>query len=125
MRVDGGAGGLAAPAAADDWSVVAEDHSVAEGSPVSEKVWTAARPPGGAFDKVSLHRYRAAGEPVATLLYLPGTNMNGALALTDDFLAYAPLPSPAAASAPASLAPDAPAPGASAALAEAAAAARF
>lgn len=76
--------GLAAPAAADDWSVVAEDHSVAEGSPVSEKVWTAARPPGGAFDKVSLHRYRAAGEPVATLLYLPGTNMNGALALTDE-----------------------------------------
>lgn len=76
--------GASAPAAADDWAVAAEEHPVAEGSPVSETAWTAARPPGGAFDTIGLHRYRASGTPAATLLYLPGTNMNGALALTDE-----------------------------------------
>jgi pimeloyl-ACP methyl ester carboxylesterase len=43
------------------------------------------RPPGGAFDRVGLHRYRTAGSsPVATLLYLPGTNMNGVAAVKDE-----------------------------------------
>ena len=73
------------PVAVDTvWSVVSAEHPVAEGSAVLETVWTSPRAPGGSFDRIGLHRYRASGKPLATLLYLPGTNMNGVSALTDE-----------------------------------------
>jgi alpha-beta hydrolase superfamily lysophospholipase len=43
-----------------------------------------ARPPGGTYDLIELHRYRGQGPARAALLYLPGTNMNGEVALSDE-----------------------------------------
>ncbi len=75
---------LPSAAAADDqWTAAGEERAVTEGSPVLETVWTSVRG-AGPYDRIGLHRYRTAGKPVATLLYLPGTNMNGAAALQDE-----------------------------------------
>jgi pimeloyl-ACP methyl ester carboxylesterase len=73
-----------APAAASAWKLDAAEHPLAAGATVRETVWSSGRPPGGAFDRIGLHRYRAQVAPIATLLYLPGTNMNGIAALTDE-----------------------------------------
>lgn len=73
----------AATAADQAWTISVEDRLVAEGSEVKETIWIAPRGEG-AFDRIGLHRYRGADEPVATLLYLPGTNMNGAVAVADE-----------------------------------------
>ncbi len=51
---------------------------------IEHSVWRTARTPGGPFDHIELHRYRAKGTPFATLLYLPGTNMNGEIALESE-----------------------------------------
>jgi hypothetical protein len=53
---------------------------------VLETVWTTARPPGGEFDRIGVHRYRVPGDgkPKATLFYLPGTWMNGAVAIAEE-----------------------------------------
>ncbi len=74
-----------APAARADgaWTLATEERAVAEGSPVRETVWTQVRG-DGPYDRIGLHRYRGKDAPVATLVYLPGTNMNGAAALTDE-----------------------------------------
>jgi len=74
---------LPAAQAGDAWTLSAEDHPVAEGSAITETVWTSVRA-AGPYDRIGLHRYRASGPSVATLLYLPGTNMNGAAALTEE-----------------------------------------
>lgn len=76
----------ATPPAASDaaWRLDTPERPLTAGSPVKETVWSSARPPAGTFDRVALHRYRASGPTVATLLYLPGTNMNGVAALTDE-----------------------------------------
>lgn len=81
------------------WKVDQAERSLVSGSNVQETVWSTGRPPGGPFDRIAVHRYRAkaasnsnssssggsgAAAPVATLLYLPGTNMNGIAALTDE-----------------------------------------
>jgi pimeloyl-ACP methyl ester carboxylesterase len=66
------------------WRVDAAEHPLVAGSGVLETVWSSARPPAGPFDRIGLHRYRAQGQTAATLLYLPGTNMNGVAALTDE-----------------------------------------
>jgi len=73
-----------APAAGAAWKLDAAEHPLTAGSAVLETVWSSGRPPGGAFDRVALHRYRTPGPAVATVLYLPGTNMNGGSALTDE-----------------------------------------
>lgn len=65
------------------WSVSVEERPVAGSTGVLETVWTATRGEGP-YDRISLHRYRAAGEASASLLYLPGTNMNGVVALEDE-----------------------------------------
>jgi hypothetical protein len=65
------------------WSQSATERPLA-GTQVRETVWTTSRPGGGAMDRISVHRYRGAGTATATLLYLPGTNMNGIAALTDE-----------------------------------------
>lgn len=66
------------------WTVTQAERPFIEGAGVKETVWSLARPPGGAHDRIRLHRYRSGAKPVAALLYLPGTNMNGAAALTDE-----------------------------------------
>ncbi|MGE0453226.1 MAG: hypothetical protein AB7O37_01400 [Vicinamibacteria bacterium] len=66
----------------EPWSQSAAEKPLA-GTDVRETVWTTARP-GGALDRISVHRYRGAGPAAAALLYLPGTNMNGIAALTDE-----------------------------------------
>lgn len=65
------------------WEAVGDEHPVAEGSPVLETQWTSRRGEGP-YDQIGLHRYRSPGDPVATLLYLPGTNMNGVAALSEE-----------------------------------------
>ena len=82
----------AAPANVASWKVDQAERPLVAGSSVQETVWSTGRPPGGPFDKIGVHRYRAkaasgaagSAAPVATLLYLPGTNMNGISALTDE-----------------------------------------
>jgi pimeloyl-ACP methyl ester carboxylesterase len=74
----------AAPADGASWKVDQAERPLAAGATVQETVWSTGRPPGGPFDKIAVHRYRAKGAPSATLLYLPGTNMNGIARLTDE-----------------------------------------
>jgi len=51
----------------------------------TETVWRTPVAPDRQFDWVGLHRFRRADQlPVAVLFYLPGTNMNGQLAVTDE-----------------------------------------
>ena len=70
-------------AASPDWT--ASKGGAIPGAPdVEHSAWTAARHPDGPFDRIGVHRYRTKEAPVATLLYLPGTNMNGEVALTDE-----------------------------------------
>jgi pimeloyl-ACP methyl ester carboxylesterase len=77
--------GLPAAARAADagWTSTA-DSPLAGAPDVRETRWQSARPPGGRFDLVRVHRYRGATPARATLLYLPGTNMNGQVALADE-----------------------------------------
>jgi pimeloyl-ACP methyl ester carboxylesterase len=54
------------------------------GQVLCEDAWTCARPPGGPYDRIGLHRLapcEATNGPV--LLYLPGMHMNGELPTTD------------------------------------------
>lgn len=52
---------------------------------ITETVWRTAVAPGGQFDWVGLHRFRQIDRlSVAVLFYLPGTNMNGQLAVGDE-----------------------------------------
>ncbi len=48
---------------------------------ITETTWKLTHPSG---QSVGLHRYAAPGQAVASLLYLPGTNMNGALKVSDE-----------------------------------------
>lgn len=57
---------------------------VAPGSAVSEIEWSQKQPPYGRDDRIAVHCYAGSGRTTATLLYLPGTNMNGAAALKDE-----------------------------------------
>lgn len=66
-----------------DWTAEAP-RKLAGDSGVEETVWRSARPPGGVWDKVAVHRYLGPGPATAALVYLPGTNMNGSAALTDE-----------------------------------------
>jgi pimeloyl-ACP methyl ester carboxylesterase len=75
----------AAPATAADapWTAAAE-APLAGVTDVRETRWETSRPPGGAYDHIRVHRYRTSGPAKAALLYLPGTNMNGQVALADE-----------------------------------------
>lgn len=73
-----------APAAAAGFAVSRPEASLAGAPDVLETIWSAPRPPAGPYDRVGLHRYRRPGPSRAALLYLPGTNMNGVAALTDE-----------------------------------------
>jgi len=80
-----GAAMLAFPVIASvrDWRLDTPER-VLDGTAIRETVWTQARPPDGTWDRIRVHRYRGVDAPFAALLYLPGTNMNGAAALDDE-----------------------------------------
>jgi alpha-beta hydrolase superfamily lysophospholipase len=69
---------------AQEWTLAAKETPVAGATDVLETRFSTARSPGGAFDRVGLHRYRTSAPARAALLYLPGTNMNGVLAVSDE-----------------------------------------
>ena len=76
---------LASAAAAEDVFQLTGKESPLLGAPeVLETRWTTPRPPAGAFDKIEVHRYRSKKPSAGVLLYLPGSNMNGEAALTDE-----------------------------------------
>ena len=68
---------------AADWTP-SKGGAITGAPDIEHSVWTTARPPAGPFDKVEVHRYRTKGPSTATLLYLPGTNMNGEVAVSDE-----------------------------------------
>jgi len=72
-----------ASAAGPEWTV-GKGGSIAGASDIEHSTWSTDRPPVGPFDRIEVHRYRTKAAPVATLLYLPGTNMNGEAATTDE-----------------------------------------
>lgn len=75
---------LAANVASAAFVLVGPQKSVAGDPAVTETHWEAEVPPGGKYDRIGLHRYAPAKRrPVAVMFYLPGTNMNGELAVTD------------------------------------------
>ena len=77
---------LTAQEVSSSWSLTADSHPVPGAEDVHETVWTTARPPEGEFDRIRVHRYQGSGEaePLGVLLYLPGTFMNGAVAIPEE-----------------------------------------
>ena len=74
---------LASAAAAGEFTLVAREHPIENNPDLHETVWQA-QVGESEYDRIGLHRIAGPGEPVAQLLYLPGTNMNGEIALTDE-----------------------------------------
>jgi hypothetical protein len=74
----------AATAREASWSQVGDEAPVAGAPGVLETRWTTSRPPGTAYDRIQLHRYRSEGARKAALLYLPGAWMTGEVALTQE-----------------------------------------
>lgn len=72
-------------AARADFVLVGKEQPIAGDPALTETSWHSDVPPGGRYDKIGLHRYRAASAKArAVVFYLPGTNMNGELAVTDE-----------------------------------------
>ena len=67
-----------------DWTRTTDGAAVPGAHGVLETAWVATRPPGSPYDRIRLHRYRGTGEPRAALLYLPGTHMNGTVAIAEE-----------------------------------------
>ncbi len=76
---------FAGPHVQADFVLVKEEAPIHRGSPLTETYWEVDVAPGGKYDRLGLHRYHnphmVSG---ATVLYLPGTNMNGELAITSE-----------------------------------------
>jgi hypothetical protein len=58
--------------------------AVGSDSKITETVWGRTVAPEGSYDRIQVHRYRKPGKSSHALLYLPGTNQNGEIALTDE-----------------------------------------
>jgi alpha-beta hydrolase superfamily lysophospholipase len=69
---------LGAPVAAAEWSATGPATEVIPG--IRASAWTL--DVGG--DRIGLHRYRGTAPAFAALLYLPGTNMNGRVAVAEE-----------------------------------------
>jgi len=69
---------------AAEWSVSLAPSSIEPVADVSEARWVSERPPLGPHDTIQLHRYQGEGLSTAALLYLPGTNMNGQIAVSEE-----------------------------------------
>ncbi|XOV90809.1 MAG: alpha/beta hydrolase [Pseudomonadota bacterium] len=69
-----------------DFVLVAEEAPIHRGSPLTETYWEAVVAPNGKYDRIGLHRYHNPHMvAAASVLYLPGTNMNGELSIrTED-----------------------------------------
>jgi len=68
-----------------DFVVTMPTKPIAGDAGVTETSWRRDVAPDGPYDKIGLHRYQAAsGNAKAVLFYLPGTNMNGELAVADE-----------------------------------------
>lgn len=74
----------ATSAVSAEWSVSEAGASIEGVAGVLEARWLSKRPPEGRYDTIQLHRYRGEGPPLAALLYLPGTNMNGQIAVSEE-----------------------------------------
>ncbi len=74
----------AAAVQAADWRIAAEPHTVDGAVDILETVWIAELPPAGPYDRIRLHRYSGSAPSLAALLYLPGTNMNGQVAVASE-----------------------------------------
>lgn len=77
---------VCAAQAGTPWPAWVQEHKarpVAPATSVREAYWTLVRGPGVA-DRIGLHRYRGTGRRQASVLYLPGTNMNGDAAPRDE-----------------------------------------
>ena len=72
-----------ANAAPPEWAP-GKGTPVAGAPDLEHTTWSSSRPPAGPFDRIEVHRYRTKGAAVATMLYLPGTYMNGEVAVTDE-----------------------------------------
>jgi pimeloyl-ACP methyl ester carboxylesterase len=72
-----------ARAAGPEWTA-GQGASIAGAPDIEHSTWSTSRPPAGPLDRIEVHRYRTKAAPIATLLYLPGTNMNGEAAVTDE-----------------------------------------
>ena len=72
-----------ARAASPQWTA-SKGAAIAGAPDIEHSVWSTSRPPAGPLDRIEVHRYRTKAAPLATLLYLPGTNMNGEAATTDE-----------------------------------------
>ncbi len=67
-----------------EFTRVKTDVAIASDSEITESVWRATVAPEGSYDRIQVHRYRKPGKSNSALLYLPGTNQNGEIALTDE-----------------------------------------
>ena len=74
---------VCASVAATPWTLSRTEQPLRAGTDVRETRWIQSRPPGGVADRIQVHRYRGRVPAVATLVYLPGTNMNGEAVLED------------------------------------------
>jgi pimeloyl-ACP methyl ester carboxylesterase len=72
------------------WSVARAIRAVPANPDLCENTWQLARPPGGPWDVITLHRMGLCGEDRTDVrsgfdvLYLPGTHMNGQLMVLDE-----------------------------------------
>lgn len=72
-------------AAHADFERLQQGRAVPGNTDLTETVWRAPVPPYGEYDQIGLHRIALAdSKPVALVLYLPGTNMNGEISVTDE-----------------------------------------
>jgi len=83
---------LALPVVAEPpapWELLRAEAPLASVAGITETIWTSPRPPGHGqegvpADRIGVHRFRGTAPSFATLLYLPGTFMNGQLAGNDE-----------------------------------------
>ena len=67
-----------------EFTPIKTEVAISGDSQITETVWRAGVAPGGSYDQIQVHRYHKPGKSSAVLLYLPGTNQNGEIALTDE-----------------------------------------
>lgn len=76
---------LAVATAFAGFEPTSEARAIEGNADLTETTWRTSVPPFGEYDFVRLHRIApVAGTSDAVLLYLPGTNMNGEIALIDE-----------------------------------------
>lgn len=75
---------LGANPASAKFSLTTPEKVIPADPGLTQATWQTTVEPFGKYDKIGLHRYRSTHvKPVAVMFYLPGTNMNGDLKITD------------------------------------------